>query len=140
MTRVGAVQIWPMWKVQVLAICWAALSRSAPSSTTAAPLPPSSVMIRLNPVAAASEIIRPTRLLPVKLTMVTSGDATSASPTSGVDPSTRLTTPGGKPASLNALIISMTPRGSWWAGLTMTVLPVTRAGAILPTTLLSGTL
>ena len=42
----------------------------------------------------------PTAVLPVKLTMSTSGDSTSASPDAGVDPVTTLMTPGGKPTLL----------------------------------------
>jgi hypothetical protein len=48
-------------------------------------------------VAHVSAIRLPMSVLPVKLTMSTSGAATSASAHSGVEPTTRLTTPGGKP-------------------------------------------
>ena len=82
----------------------------------------------------------PTAVLPVKLTMSTTGADTRASPHSGVDPTTTLTTPGGKPASFIASTIAITPSGSCGAGFTTTVLPMASAGPILPATLFIGTL
>ena len=70
----------------------------------------------------------PTPLDPVKLTMSTSGDATSASPLSGVEPVTTLTTPGGKPTSSSSATSLMIASGSCPAGRTTTVLPVASAG------------
>ena len=90
--------------------------------------------------AAASPILSPIAVLPVKLIMSVCGAATSASADSGVEPTTRLTTPGGKPASWNASTILMTPSGSWGAGLMTTVLPMASAGPIFPMTLVIGTL
>ena len=82
----------------------------------------------------------PTAVLPVKLTMSTSGDSTSAAPASAPDPVTMLTTPGGKPASSMTRPISSTLNGSWGAGLTTTVLPAASAGATLPAMLVIGKL
>ncbi len=72
---------------------------SASSSTRAAPFPPSSSNWRFMPRPATSPMRAPTPLDPVKLTMSTSGDETSASPDSGVEPVTTFTTPGGNPTS-----------------------------------------
>ena len=52
--RVGAVQIWPLWKPQTLAMAVTAPVMSASSSTSAAPLPPSSSSMRFIVGAPAS--------------------------------------------------------------------------------------
>ena len=44
--RVGAVQIWPQWNAHTLAMAVTAVLMSASSSTSAAPLPPSSSSMR----------------------------------------------------------------------------------------------
>ena len=77
---------------------------------------------------------------PVKLIMLTPGEATSAAGTSGPDEVRTLTTPGGKPASVMARPSRRMPSGSWGAGLMMQVLPIASAGAILPATFTSGKL
>src|SRR5213080_2518648 len=82
----------------------------------------------------------PTAVLPVKLIMSTSGDSTSAAPTSALDPVTTLTTPGGKPTSSRTRTNSITANGSCGAGLITTVFPVASAGAILPAMLAIGKL
>ena len=82
----------------------------------------------------------PTAVLPVKLTMSTSGDFTSAAPASAPDPVTMLTTPGGKPTSSITRPSSSTLSGSCGAGLTTTVLPAAKAGATLPAMLVIGKL
>src|SRR5690606_33211425 len=55
-------------------------------------------------------------------------------------PVTTLTTPGGKPASFMSSTMRSTPSGSCGAGLMTTVLPMARAGPILPDMLVIGTL
>ena len=52
-TRVGAVQIWPEWSPQVVAMPMQAAFTSASSVITRAPLPPSSISTRFM-VAAPS--------------------------------------------------------------------------------------
>src|SRR5512147_2671117 len=71
--------------------------------------------------------------------MSTSGDAQSAAPISGVEPQTKLTTPGGSTESIMRQS-SATPSGSTGAGLTTTVLPQASAGPILPAQLVIGKL
>ncbi len=52
--RVGAVQIWPLWNPHTLAMAVTAPLMSASSSTSAAPLPPSSRSTRFMVGAPAS--------------------------------------------------------------------------------------
>ena len=77
---------------------------------------------------------------PVKLTMLTPGEATRVDGTSEPEEVRTLTTPGGKPASVTARPRSRMPSGSWGAGLMMQVLPIASAGAILPAMFTSGKL
>ncbi len=117
-----------------------AAPRSASSKTTAAPFPPSSISWRFIPRPQTPAIRRPTAVEPVKLTMSTSGESTAASPTSGPEPVTTFTTPGGTPAASRASAMRRTESGSCGAGFTTTVLPMARAGAILPAGLAQGLL
>ena len=89
--------------------------------------------------AAASPILSPMAVLPVKLIMSVCGAATSASADSGAEPTTRLTTPA-EAGLRERLTILMTPSGSWGAGLMTTVFPMASAGPIFPMTLVIGTL
>ena len=73
---------------------------------------------------------RPVSVLPVKLMTEMSGFSTIASPTSPPEPVTRLTVPGGKPASAISSTSSVAQCGVSLAGLNTTVLPVTSAGII----------
>ena len=82
----------------------------------------------------------PTPVLPVKLTMSTCGEATSASAASEPSPTTTLTTPGGKPASSKISPRRTMASGSCGAGLMTTVLPMASAGPILPAVLVIGKL
>ena len=90
--------------------------------------------------APASAICTPTEVLPVKLTMSTSGDSTSAAAASAPLLLTRLTTPGGTPTSSRIRTSSITPKGSCGAGLITTVFPMASAGATLPAMLPMGKL
>ena len=81
---------------------------------------------------ATSPMACPTGVEPVKLTMSTCGDATSAWPASGREPVTTLTTPAGNPASWSTSPNTVTASGSCGAGFTTTVLPMASAGPILP--------
>ncbi len=73
--------------------------RSASSKTSAAPFPPSSINCRFMSRPHTSAMRRPTAVDPVKLTMSTSSEATTASPTATSRPETTFTTPGGAPAA-----------------------------------------
>ncbi len=136
----GAVQIWPLWNAHTLAMVEMAVARSASSNTTPAPLPPSSSSRRFMSRPATSPIARPTGVEPVKLTMSTWRDATSAWPVSAPDPVTTLTTPSGKPASWSTSPNTVTASGSCGAGFTTTVLPIASAGPIFPAMLTIGKL
>src|SRR5581483_11970270 len=71
--------------------------------------------------------------------MSTSGDATSAAPTSGPAPFTKLTTPGGSTAATIRQSAAR-PSGSCGAGFTPTVFPHASAGPIFPAQLVIGKL
>jgi len=77
----------------------AAASRSASGNTTWADLPPSSRVTRVRLSAAARAMSLPTCVEPVNAILSMPGWAASDLPTSGPQPVTTLTTPGGKPAS-----------------------------------------
>ncbi len=83
---------------------------------------------------------QPTAVEPVKEIMSTWGEVVIASAASTVLAVMTLTTPSGMPASRRASIITREPSGSWVGGLTTTVLPMARAGAILPARLVIGKL
>ena len=80
-------------------------ARSASSRTIAAPLPPSSISWRFMSRPHTSAMRRPTAVEPVKLTMSTSGESTTASPTATARPETTFTTPRGTPAASSASAI-----------------------------------
>src|SRR6188472_2086361 len=67
---------------------------------------------------------------PVNEMTATSGLSTIASPTSPPAPVTRLTTPGGKPASSMSSTRSVAHNGASELGLNTTVLPATSPGII----------
>src|SRR4029079_16537367 len=79
---------------------------------------------------AFSAMALPVEDEPVNEITATSGDATIPSPTSPPEPVTRLTTPGGKPASSSSSTSSVAQCGVSLAGLNTTVFPVTSAGII----------
>src|SRR4051794_29031953 len=80
---------------------------------------------------ATSPMRRPTDVEPVNEIMSTWRDETSASPTSGPEPTTTFTTPGGN-TSCSSSHTRMTAIGSCGAGFTTTVLPIASAGPTLP--------
>ena len=124
------MQTWPQfWKLPAMAPS-TATSRSASSSTMFADLPPSSSDTCLS-VPAASDMMRlPTSLLPVSDTLSTLGCRHSASPSEPPGPVMTLSTPFGMPAWLASAAIISADSGVVDAGLSTTVLPVTRACAI----------
>ena len=91
--------------------------------------------------APATEPMRwPTLVEPVKLTMSTCFEATSASAGPGASETMMLMTPGGKPASWNTSPSFTMPSGSCGAGFTTTVLPMASAGPSLPAMFVIGKL
>src|SRR6187399_2449272 len=92
-------------------------------------LPPISRCTFLNEGAACWFTSRPTAVDPVKDTTLTASCVTSLVPTSG-PPVTRLTTPGGTPASTSTFTKLTAESGVNVAGLRTTVLPHTSAGGI----------
>jgi hypothetical protein len=130
MTRLAAVQRWPVVPKADHRIPSVARSRSASARTTIPFLPPSSRLTRLSRRAARSAIRLPVADEPVKEMTGTSGESTIVSPTSAPLPVTRLTVPGGRPASAMSSTRSVAQCGVSLAGLKTTVLPVTRAGMI----------
>src|SRR5678815_1402653 len=94
-----------------------------------ADLPPSSSVTRLTVCAATSEIRRPARVEPVNEIMSTSGCLTSASPTTGPNPVTRLNTPLGSPTSCTTPARRNALNGAISDGLSTTVQPAASAGA-----------
>ena len=105
-------------------------SIGASSSSTAAALPPSSSVNRLNVPAHASEMARPASVLPVNTTRSTPSWATSAAPTSA-PPGTMFTTPGGMPAASAASASTNASSGVSAAGLNTIGHPDASAGASL---------
>jgi hypothetical protein len=79
--------------------------------------------------AAALMMLRPTAVLPVKETFSNMGCSAIAAPAVLPYPVTRLTTPGGKPASLIRLQSRRAASGVTSEGLITTVFPVASAGA-----------
>jgi hypothetical protein len=79
---------------------------------------------------ARSAIRFPVADEPVKEMTGTSGESTIVSPTAVPEPVTRLTVPGGKPASAISSTRSVPQWGVSLDGLKTTVFPVTRAGII----------
>ena len=93
-------------------------------------LPPISRCTFLNDGEACPETVRPTSVDPVNDTTRTASLTRSAFPTSAPPPVTRLTTPGGMPASSRIRTKFSADSGVSVAGLKTTVLPQTSAGMI----------
>ncbi|MNY39482.1 hypothetical protein D3C86_1741660 [compost metagenome] len=125
-----ALQVCPELRKHELTVALTALARSAPGSTTAADLPPSSIDTRFISPAACAATLRPTAVEPVNDTIWISACATSASPTSA-PPSTRLSTPGGSCACSQAAISRSVTAGASSEGFKTTVQPASSAGASL---------
>ena len=103
-----------------------------------ASLPPISAITRLiqrwpGGVRAASSLIRsPTPFAPVKAMKRVRASRTSASPTVGPSPGTKLRTPGGRPSSWSRSTNRAAITAASGEGFKMTVLPVTSAAAVIP--------
>ena len=88
-----------------------------------ADLPPSSSSTGFRDLPAADMMILPVSDPPVKPTISTSGCVTSAVPVTGPRPLTRLTTPGGSPASWKISTMRCMECGVYSEGLSTQVLP-----------------
>ena len=116
-----------------------AASMSASSNTTFADLPPSSKLTGVRLSAAARMIARPVALSPVNVMRCTRGSRVSASPTSsGPNPCTTFSTPGGRPASSASSPSREAVIGLCSAGLSTTVFPNASAGATFQLASISG--
>ncbi|MNP50432.1 hypothetical protein D3C76_1446970 [compost metagenome] len=114
-----------------------AASMSASSKMITGALPPSSMCMRLTLSAVLEMMFEPVAIEPVSDTMRTFGWVTSGLPTVGPRPNTRLSTPAGKisdASSARRRAVS----GVCSDGLSTTVLPAARAGAIFQATIISG--
>src|ERR1700724_1987868 len=83
-------------------------------------------------------MLLPTAVDPVNATLRTSGCPLRYDPTGSPSPTTTLRTPLGRPAASNSLATSSASSGACSSGLSTTVLPAARAGAIFPTLTSSG--
>ncbi|MNV25692.1 hypothetical protein D3C71_1167970 [compost metagenome] len=87
---------------------------------------------------AARPISLPTSVEPVKAILSMPGCATNAAPAVSPRPVMTLTTPGGKPASSTSSASRKAVKGVSSAGLSTTVQPAAKAGAIFHTAISSG--
>ena len=101
-------------------------------------LPPSSSATFFTIWAASSMMRLPARVEPVNDTMSTSGLVTSASPTTGPRPVTRLKTPFGRSISSKISASMNAVSGATSLGFRTTVQPATSAGATFATTWCNG--
>ncbi len=87
---------------------------------------------------AAWRMSRPTALEPVKAMSAMRGSRTRAAPTVSPTPGRKCSTSFGTPASHSREQSTCAMPGVCSAGLTMTVLPVTRAATVMPQQIASG--
>ena len=111
-----------------MTVASAARSRSASSSTTTGPFPPSSSTAALP--TAASATFRPVSVEPMKPTPCVPGFRAISSPTVDPGPVTRLKTPGGRSASTMHSASAMPATAVVDAGVQTTLFPHASAGAI----------
>ncbi len=112
-------------------------SIGASSKTMLAALPPSSRVTFLPVPATERAICLPTSVEPVKATLSTPGCSTRARPVAPA-PVTMLTTPGGRSAWRQMSAKNSAVSGVVSAGLSTTVLPAARAGAIFQASMSIG--
>src|SRR5262249_45400281 len=125
-----AVQRWPVVPKPPHKQPSTARSSFASSITMTTFLPPISRWTFLKDGAAFSETVRPTSVDPVNDTTRTASCCDNTLPISSPPPVTRLTTPGGTPASSRIRTKFNADNGVSVAGLNTTVLPQTSAGTI----------
>lgn len=136
--RVLATQVWPLAMKLAKAMPLTAASRWASAKTTRGALPPSSAVNRARLAPTRLPMARPAAVPPVMSVLRTSGCETSAAPVSVPRPGSTEKTPSGTPACCSRRPSSSVVRGVSSLGLTMTLLPAARAGAIFLTAISSG--
>ena len=132
------MQLWPAKEKAFAASLVAASSRSAPSSTITGVAFPSSRFTLFR--AARSASFQPTAPEPVNVIARTRSSSTRTSPISLDGPTSTLSQPGGRPASVSSSARRSAESGVCPAGLRTTAHPAASAGAILCATRLSGKL
>lgn len=123
-----AVQICPWLDIIPKWAHFAACSKSASSKTMSGDFPPVSKVIDLRFTLAAFIITFAVVVDPVKAILSILGCDAIAAPASGPRPLRRLTTPGGKPASLTKFAMYRMLRGVCSAAFRTIVFPHARAG------------
>ena len=137
--RLAHTQVWPALRNLLAMAPATALSRSASSNTMNGACPPSSSDTRTTLAALLARRIRPTSVLPVKLTCRTVRLSKNASVMPGASsPVTTLRTPAGKPASTESSAMASAESGVCSAGFTTCVQPAASAGPILRVTMATG--
>ena len=136
--RVHAMQVWPPFRYADWKPAATASSTGESSRTTNGDLPPSSRAIFFTCPEASSMIRLPARVEPVNEIMLTSGLVTSASPTTGPVPVTRLKTPRGSSISSRISARTNAVSGATSLGFRTIVHPAASAGATFATTWCSG--
>src|SRR5438477_652694 len=129
--RLQAVQRCPVVPNALQRIPSTARSRSASSITRMAFFPPISSATRLYRRAVSSATFPPVWVEPVNEMTATSSWLTNHSPSFGLCPRTRFTTPGGMPDSPRTLTNRAAATGVSGEGLSTTVLPRISAGNIV---------
>src|SRR5260221_8024296 len=137
--RLAHTHVWPALRNFEAIAPLTAATKSASANTMNGALPPSSSETRLT-VAADLEIrICPTSVDPVNEILRTRSSAKTVSENGiGLLVVTMLTTPGGKPASVNKLASSSAESGVCSAGLQMVVQPAASAGPSLRVSIAVG--
>ena len=125
------MQTWPALRYLNAAIVSAVFSGSASPNTTTGECPPSSMVARFMPLAASSARCLPTGIEPVNEILRTIGEAIRCSETFAGTPNTRLSTPGGTPASSKHRTSSTQPPGVSSEALRMIEQPAASAAADL---------
>ena len=136
--RCTEMQLWPANEKALAASFVAAASRSASASTSTGVAFPSSRLTRLRGARSAS--FQPTSPEPVNVITRTRSSSTRTSPSSEAGPTTTLSQPGGRPASVASSARRSAESGVCEAGLRTTAQPAASAGASLCATRLSGKL
>ena len=137
--RLAHTQVCPALRNLLAMAPTMALSRSASLKTMNGACPPSSRETRTTLAALLAKRIRPTSVLPVKLTWRTVSPSKNVSAMAGASsPVMTLNTPVGNPASTESSAIASALSGVCSAGLTTCVQPAASAGPIFRVTMAIG--
>ena len=132
------MQLWPANEKALAASFAAAPSRSASPRTITGVAFPSSSATRF--LGARAAIPQPTGPEPVNVIAFTRSSSTSTSPIADAGPTSTLSQPGGRPASVSSSARSRAESGVCVAGFNTTAQPAASAGASLCATRFSGKL